>query len=98
MTGRVVAFVSRAEQLSLRGPRNFDRYMQVVKGVVAPDGPERLQWQREAAQDSLRDAQWDQRHGPVLGGARVLSWPRSGGETTPPQRLRRRPLTKADSR
>ena len=38
---QVLRFISRAEQLDLRGRRNFDRYMQVIKGFVDPDSPER---------------------------------------------------------
>lgn len=69
---RVLKFVSRAEQLRLRGQRNYSRYMQLTKGLVAADGPERAQWQQESAQESRRDTQWNQRYGPVAGGARIL--------------------------
>ena len=69
-----LTFVSRAEQLRLRGKRNYDRYMFLTKGFVDPDGPERRQWQKEAAQDSVRDAEWNRRHGPVPDGARILLW------------------------
>ena len=70
--GRVVTFVSRAEQLRLRGQRNYDRYMLFTKGFVERDSPERVQWQRESVEDSLRDAEWNRRHGPGAGGAKVL--------------------------
>ena len=71
---RVLRFMSRAAQLDMRGRRNYDRYMQVRKGFVDPDSPERSQWQQESAQDSQRDAEWNQRHGPLPGGASILQW------------------------
>ena len=74
----VLRFVSRAEQLQLRGKRNFSRYMRVTKGFVDPDGPERAQWQRESAQESVCDADWNKQHGPVPGGASILQWRREG--------------------
>ena len=36
---RHLKFASRADQLQLRGRRNFDRYMRVIKNYVAADGP-----------------------------------------------------------
>jgi hypothetical protein len=33
---QVLLFVSRAEQLRLRGQRNYSRYMFIVKGFVDP--------------------------------------------------------------
>jgi hypothetical protein len=69
---RVLRFVSRAYQLRLRGQRNYSRYMRLTKGFVKPDGSERAQWQKESAQDAMRDAEWNQRHGPIPGGARIL--------------------------
>ena len=70
----VLKFVSRAEQLQLRGRRNFDRYMRVVKNYVSFDGPKHAQWQKESAEDAMWDAVWKKRHGPVPGGARILPW------------------------
>jgi hypothetical protein len=70
----IVTFISRAEQLRLRGNRNYSRYMQLTKGFVEADGPERAQWQREDAQESRTDAEWNRHHGPVEGGASLLQW------------------------
>jgi hypothetical protein len=67
----VLTFVSHAEQLHLRGQRNYDRYMLFTKGFVKADGPERREWQKESDEDSVRDADWNQRHGPIPGGAVV---------------------------
>jgi hypothetical protein len=73
MTARIVRFISRTEQLRLRGNRNYSRYMQVTKRFVHPMGAERRLWQQESAEESKRDAEWNNRHGPIPGGAVVLS-------------------------
>jgi hypothetical protein len=70
----VLKFVSRTEQLQLRGRRNFDRYMRVIKKYVSFDGPKHAPWLKESAEDAVWDAVWKQRHGPVPGGVRVLRW------------------------
>lgn len=71
---KVLKFVSRAEQLRLRGQRNYGRWKMLTKGFVKADGPERAAWDEESAQESLRDSEWNRRHGPVPGGASVLPW------------------------
>ena len=70
----VLKFVSRAEQLDLRGRRNYDRNAGVKK-YVAFDSAEHAQWQKESAEDAMRDAEWKKR-GPVPNGARILNWRR----------------------
>jgi hypothetical protein len=72
---RVLQFVSRADQLQLRGHRNYSRWKLLTKGFVAADSPERGQWQRESAEESQRDVAWNRRHGPIPGGASILPWP-----------------------
>jgi hypothetical protein len=47
--------------------------MLFTKGFVEPDGPERALWQQESAEDVVRDAEWNRRHGPVPGGAQVVT-------------------------
>jgi hypothetical protein len=64
--------------------------MRVVKKYVAFDGPKHAQWQKESAEDAVWDAEWNKRHGPVAGGARILRW-RHEGE------LQARPLASADT-
>jgi hypothetical protein len=71
---RVPRFVSRADQLRLRGQRNFDRWMMVTKKFVAADSPERIRWQTESAEESQRDVAWNRRHGPIRDGATILPW------------------------
>ena len=72
MTARIVRFISRTEQLRLRGNRNFGRYKSLTHGLVEPDGPERRQWQRESADEDVRDIEWNRRHGKIEGGAEIL--------------------------
>jgi hypothetical protein len=69
-----LTFLSRADLLELRGRRNYNRYMMVVKRFVAADGPERVQWQKESAQEAQHHAEWHRRHGSVPGGASILRW------------------------
>jgi hypothetical protein len=87
MPAKILPFVSRSEQLRLRGMRNFSRYMLLTKKFVEADGPERAEWHREAAAESKRDAEWNRRHGPVSGGASVLQW-RHDAQAKPDQRHR----------
>ena len=71
---QVIEFLSRADLLHLRGRRNYNRYMLVVKKFVDADSPERLRWQSESAEESQRDVAWNRRHGPIPGGATILPW------------------------
>jgi hypothetical protein len=92
MPAIVLRFISRAEQLRLRGQRNYSRYMFVVKGFVAEDSIERAQWQKESALESKWDAEWNRRHGPVPGGASILQWRHEREEES-----QARPLMSADA-
>ena len=74
MPAEILKFVSRSEQLRLRGMRNYSRYMLFVKGFVAADSLERARWQKEDAEDARRDAEWKLRHGPVASGTTILPW------------------------
>ena len=72
MPAAILQFVSRAEQLRLRGGRNFARFMMFNSGRVAASSPERCKWLAEDADERCQDATWAQRHGPVHGGAIVV--------------------------
>ena len=72
MAAKVIQFVSRATLLQHRGWRNFSRFKQLTNGLVAADSPERLGWQRESAEEEVRDAEWNRRHGRIDGGADIL--------------------------
>jgi hypothetical protein len=75
--GQLLKFVSRADQLRLRGQRNYGRWKMLTYNFVAANGPERVQWQKEDADESRRDAVWNRRHGPIPGGASILPCTRS---------------------
>jgi hypothetical protein len=64
--------------------------MFVVKKFVKIAGPERREWEKESAEEAVWDAEWNKRHGPLPGGARILHW-RHAGE------LQARLLTSADT-
>lgn len=72
MAAKILQFISKARLLQLRGQRNYSRFKQLTKGFVQPDGPERLGWKRESAEEDVRDAEWNQRHGKTDGGADIL--------------------------
>ena len=72
MTANIVRFISRTEQLRLRGNRNFGRFKSLTHGLVEPDGAERRQWKQESADEDLRDAEWNRRHGRIDRGADIL--------------------------
>jgi hypothetical protein len=74
MPSDVLRFLSRADQLELRGRRNYNRYMLVNKKFVAANSLEHLRWQRESEEDTQSDVEWSRRHGPIPDGARVLQW------------------------
>jgi hypothetical protein len=82
MRGQLLKFVSRADNLQLRGHRNYGRWKMLTKGLVAADSSERVRWQEESAEESERDVQWNRRHGPVPGGATILPW-RDGDDNSP---------------
>jgi len=77
MAARVYQFVSRATLLQLRGQRNYSRFKQLTKGFVAANGPERVRWQRESAEEATRDAEWNRQHGSVPTGAVILTFSRA---------------------
>lgn len=71
----VVRFLSRAGQLRTRGIRNFGRFMTKTGPYTHPDPQERARLEREQIQDDQDDGDWNRRHGPVPGGAKILRWP-----------------------
>ena len=65
MPAKILPFVSRSEQLRLRGMRNFSHWHRITKGLE-PFGPaarKRL-FQRQA-EDEAKDRAWVQRHHPL---------------------------------
>jgi hypothetical protein len=73
MPAKILVFISRSEQLRLRGMRNWGRFLTRRGPYSSPDAEERAVLQKEQAEDARRDWEWAQRHGPQDGGAIVLS-------------------------
>lgn len=75
MPAKIFPFVSRREQLRLRGMRNFSHWLRITKGLE-PFGPaERKRLFRRQAEDEAKDRAWVQRHHPLPEGGVVLSFP-----------------------
>jgi hypothetical protein len=72
MPAKILQFVSRSEQLRLRGMRNFSHWHSITKGLE-PFGPaERHRLFLRQAEDEATDRAWVQRHHPLAGRAVVL--------------------------
>jgi hypothetical protein len=76
MAATIARFVSRGEQVRLRGMRNYARWMAGVKGHEFPGPAERKRRQQQQAEDEANDRAWVQRHHPRPGGAVVLPFKR----------------------
>jgi hypothetical protein len=77
MSAKILTFVSRGEQVRLRGMDNYSRWKRITKGLE-PFGPaERARLFRRQADDEAKDRAWVQRHHPVPEGAVVLLFRRS---------------------
>jgi hypothetical protein len=75
MSATILQFVSRSEQLRLRGMRNFSNWHRITKGLE-PFGPaERKRLFHRQAEDEAKDRAWVQRHHPLAVPAVVLSFP-----------------------
>jgi hypothetical protein len=72
MPAKILRFVSRSEQLRLRGMRNFTHWNRVKFGLE-PFGPaERHRLFLRQAEDEAKDRAWAQRHHPLAEAAVVL--------------------------
>src|SRR5262249_49707798 len=71
----ILKFVSRGEQLRLRGMRNFAHWNRIRLGQE-PFGPnERSRLFHRQAEDEAKDRAWVQRHHPLPESANVLRFP-----------------------
>ena len=74
MSAKIFQFVSRSEQLRLRGMRNFSHWHSITKGLE-PFGPaERHRLFLRQAEDEAKDRAWAQRHHPLSEGGVVISF------------------------
>ena len=72
MSAKILKFISRGEQLRLRGMRNFSHWHAITKGLE-PFGPaERHRLFLRQAEDEAKDRAWVQRHYPLGESAVIL--------------------------
>jgi hypothetical protein len=83
MSAKILQFVSRSEQLRLRGMRNFSHWHLITKGLE-PFGPtERKRLFQQQAEDEAKDRAWVQRHHPLGALAAVLPFTARAGGRAP---------------
>jgi hypothetical protein len=87
MAAQIFKFVSRAEQLHLRGMRNYCRWNRIIRNRATED--ERSQWNDDTYADRKADAEWAKDHGPVEGGAWVARFPQPKVRPRSSRRARR---------
>jgi hypothetical protein len=82
MADTIFRFVSRGEQVRLRGLRNYAHWLRITKGheTLSPAARKRLFEQQ--AEDEAKDREWVQRHHPLPGGGVVLPFRRELVEAT----------------
>jgi hypothetical protein len=68
----VIPFISHRTQLRLREARRVTRFIDRYGHYVRPTPAQEQTLSREAVEEGRRDADWHQRHGPVVQGASVL--------------------------
>jgi hypothetical protein len=77
----VLKFISRGEQVRLRGLRNFAQWNRIRLGID-PFGPdERSRLFHRQAKDEAKDRTWAQRHHPLPEGSVVLPFTAGWGNT-----------------
>jgi hypothetical protein len=74
MPAKILQFVSRREQLRLRGMRNFSHWHRITKGLEPFGREERKRLFQRQAEDEAKDRAWAQRHHPLSDGGIVLSF------------------------
>ena len=74
MPAKILPFVSRNEQVRLRGMRNYAHWKRIMKGLEAFGPAERNRLFQRQAEDEAKDRAWVQRHHPLPEGGVVLSF------------------------
>ena len=83
MPAKILQFVSRTEQVRLRGMRNFSHWHRITKGLE-PFGPaDRRRLFRRQAEDDAKDRAWVQRHHPLATPAVVVPFTARAGSRRP---------------
>jgi hypothetical protein len=66
MPAEILQFMSRAEQLRLRGLRNSGRFLTKRGPYTHPDPAERARLQREQLEEERAERDWARRHRDLL--------------------------------
>jgi hypothetical protein len=74
MPTRILPFVTRADLLKIRDLRKWGRFLRHLSPYTNPDPTERVRLQDEQVVEAARDLEWSRRHGPIAGGAVVISF------------------------
>jgi hypothetical protein len=69
---KILQFVSRGEQVRIRGWRNYAHWKSITKGLELFGPEERHRLFRQQAEHERADRAWIQRHHPMAEGAIVL--------------------------
>lgn len=72
MPTKIFPFVSRSEQLRLRGMDNYSRWKRITKGLEPFGSAERSRLFRRQAEDEAKDHAWARRHAPGPGQAVLI--------------------------
>ena len=75
MAAKILKFISHAEQIRLRGLRNYGRWLRTTKGLERLGPEERKRQHEEQARFEEWSRAWVQRHHPLPGGASVIPFP-----------------------
>jgi hypothetical protein len=75
MPARILKFVSRTDQLRMRGIGKWGRFLTKSGPYSSPHPCHRARLQHERVECSAQDAEWGRRHGSIPGGGLVLEFP-----------------------
>jgi hypothetical protein len=73
MSAKVLQFISRRTQLRLRELHRVARFVNKYGEYRRPGVMAAARLEQEQLEERQRDTEWNERHGPVPGGARVLA-------------------------
>lgn len=74
MSAQVFTFVSRGDQVALRGMRNFAQWNHIRLGIEPCTPQQSRQITAKQAEDRARDKDWARRHHPLPEGVSILTF------------------------